>query len=258
MALIDSLVAPPKGEKEGSATAEMGGKPEPAAGLTVAGAGPDKQDAFKSLEEAVNKIDNNEMLKRALLTIIGTAKGDIDKVRQGVEEWYNSTMDRVAGWYKKRVQTIVFLMGFAAAIILNADTIAIFTSLCNDRPLRSAIVDAAKNYKGSASASEVENKRIKENVKELGGLGLPVGWGWASDCNPNGVSNPKAIPEFDGDKLAGSIGNWLSKLFGWFITGMAVSLGAPFWFDILNKIMVVRSTVKPHEKSQEEASQDRQ
>jgi hypothetical protein len=35
-------------------------------------------------------------------------------------------------------------------------------------------------------------------------------------------------------------------------------MGAPFWFDLLNKIMVVRSTVKPKEKSPEEASEDRQ
>ena len=42
------------------------------------------------------------------------------------------------------------------------------------------------------------------------------------------------------------------------LTAFAVTLGAPFWFDVLNKIMVVRSTVKPHEKSQEEGSEDRQ
>ena len=37
---------------------------------------------------------------------------------------------------------------------------------------------------------------------------------------------------------------------------MAIMLGAPFWFDVLNKIMIIRSTVKPHEKSPEEPSQD--
>jgi len=38
------------------------------------------------------------------------------------------------------------------------------------------------------------------------------------------------------------------------VTALAVSLGAPFWFDMLNKLIVVRSTVKPHEKSPEETS----
>jgi hypothetical protein len=46
-------------------------------------------------------------------------------------------------------------------------------------------------------------------------------------------------------------------LLGWLITACAISLGAPFWFDMLNKIMVVRSTIKPQEKSQPEASKDK-
>ena len=44
---------------------------------------------------------------------------------------------------------------------------------------------------------------------------------------------------------------WLETLTGWLITTLALSLGAPFWFDTLNKFMVVRSTVKPKEKSKD-------
>jgi hypothetical protein len=45
---------------------------------------------------------------------------------------------------------------------------------------------------------------------------------------------------------------------GWLVTAFAIMLGAPFWFDVLNKFMVIRSTIKPHEKSKEEASKDSQ
>ena len=41
---------------------------------------------------------------------------------------------------------------------------------------------------------------------------------------------------------------------GWLTTALAIMLGAPFWFDVLNKFMIVRSTVKPDEKSPAEAS----
>jgi hypothetical protein len=37
---------------------------------------------------------------------------------------------------------------------------------------------------------------------------------------------------------------------------LRISLGAPFWFDMLNKFIVVRSTVKPKEKSPEDPSKD--
>jgi len=41
------------------------------------------------------------------------------------------------------------------------------------------------------------------------------------------------------------------------VKALAAKLGAPFWFDVLNKFMVIRSTVKPCEASQEEGSEDR-
>ena len=212
------------------------------------------------LREAVNEIKGNERVKTALLSIIDAAGNDTTKAREGIENWYNSAMDRVSGWYKRRVQKIVFVLGFVLAIFMNADSIAIFTNLANDRPLREAIVAAAKNYKNPTSEASTSIDTLVNNVKSLDQLGLPIGWGWASILNHGKdiARNYKAIPKFDPDNFFNSLGVWFLKAFGWFITGMAVSLGAPFWFDILSKIMVIRSTVKPHEKSQEESSQDRQ
>ncbi|MBW8881886.1 MAG: hypothetical protein JF615_10850, partial [Asticcacaulis sp.] len=40
----------------------------------------------------------------------------------------------------------------------------------------------------------------------------------------------------------------LSLISGWVMTAFAVTLGAPFWFDILSKLMMVRSTMKPGAK----------
>ena len=51
-------------------------------------------------------------------------------------------------------------------------------------------------------------------------------------------------------------GHLQDHFFGWLLTALALSLGAPFWFDLLNKFIVVRSTVKPKEKSQEDKSKD--
>ena len=46
----------------------------------------------------------------------------------------------------------------------------------------------------------------------------------------------------------------LTVLAGWIVTALAISFGAPFWFDTLNRFMVVRSTVKPQEKSGNEGA----
>ncbi len=85
---------------------------------------------------------------------------------------------------------------------------------------------------------------METNLGKIQNLGLPIGW----DRN-----NPKLVPPLSSWE---DIGGWLLKIFGWLITAVAISLGAPFWFDLLNKFMVVRSTVKPREKSHEEGSKE--
>jgi hypothetical protein len=74
-------------------------------------------------------------------------------------------------------------------------------------------------------------------LQNVGALGLPLGWS---------ADDPRTMPSW-------GFMVWLSKVSGWLLTAVAISLGAPFWFDLLSKFMIVRSTVKPREKSPEEA-----
>jgi hypothetical protein len=187
--------------------------------------------------------------KKALLTLIDISANDANKVRENIENWYNSAMDRVSGGYKRRVQKILIVIGFLLAVAMNADTIAIFKSLINDPPLRNSLVAASAEYAKSApneGAGAVE--RVNENAKRLYDLRLPIGWDWndAKDTKNKDLALP---PD--------TLGKFL-KVLGWLMTALAISLGSSFWFDTLNKVMVIRSTVKPHEKSQEEVSEDRQ
>jgi hypothetical protein len=136
---------------------------------------------------------------------------------------------------------------------------------------------------------EAAQKKIKDIQKELNGLGLPIGWdcGWrdvpvASGNNPDSNANsnsgggtnanasvsPTHAPKTERKWKCENIEDnprgaphgflpWLLKLAGIFLTAMAVSQGAPFWFDLLNKFIVIRSTVKPREKSQPEGTKDK-
>ena len=187
----------------------------------------------------------------ALNTLIADAGQDFQKVKAGVEQWFNGAMDRVAGWYKRRSQTVGLIVGLAVAVVVNADTLEMIRTLSNDSAVRASLVAAAQGY---AEASRASSDRIQpgttappapdvaadvkrqsdSTIARLGGLGLPIGW-----------------------RRPGADDVW-SHLLGWLMTGFALSLGAPFWFDVLNKVMVVRATVKPHEKSLDEGSKDAQ
>jgi hypothetical protein len=175
-----------------------------------------------------------ENIKTAFAALEKNAAGDAKKLQESIEGWYNSAMDRVSGWYKRRSQSFILVMGLAIAFLVNADCIQIVQRLSSDTSLRQSVVAlaqaAAKDPQSNGKPVEV----IKDDIKTLDALGLPVGW---SDGKRPEVT--------------------LQHVLGWILTALAVSLGAPFWFDMLNKIMVVRSTVKPNEKSGKEGSKDK-
>jgi hypothetical protein len=117
--------------------------------------------------------------------------------------------------------------------------------------LRNSLVSAAQEYAKSNTneTSGSAEDRIDKNLKKLEMFNLPMGWDWPNSDNVVGGNSQLAIPP-------PRFLPWFLKAIGWIITGLAISLGAPFWFDTLNKIMIVRSTVKPHEKSPEEPPLD--
>lgn len=177
----------------------------------------------------------NPTVQRVVQLAIDSAHGNLDQARQNVEAWYDSAMDRVSGWYKRSTHWIIFGTALVIAIGVNIDTLAIADYLYRHDGVRSALVSTVEKNAGTAPEG------ASQALQQLEGLHLPIGWTSTSDQPP--------LP----------FGRWESirPFIGWLITAFAATLGAPFWFDVLNKIMVIRSTVKPHEKSGEEGSEDR-
>jgi hypothetical protein len=254
---------------------------------------------FKLLENAARDICGQygtagKVLK-PLLSLLDSAQGDIDKLKAGIEAWFNSGMDRVSGYYKYNTQRVLLGIGIVLAISLNADTINIIKQISRSDTLRQSLVAAAQkaprpsenasaqtqnaspsaNQAGGGNGQEqdagpnVTNQfnKVADDISAVKNLGLPVGWG---NCAfPTGwwpFVDAKAIPQTRRDCAVeqGAVPpsledraweGWFA-LGGWLLTAIGVSLGAPFWFDLLNKFMVVRSTIKPEEKSQQEASKD--
>lgn len=186
----------------------------------------------------------NPPVQRALLVAIDTAQGDLNRARANIEAWYDSVMDRVSGWYKRTTHWILFSIALVLAVGLNIDTLAIADYLYRQDAAREAIVALAADATNGDDAAA--GFTYREAAKQLQSLGLPIGWSetWQRGAGP--------------DLWYESIGGVAARVLGWLVTAFAATLGAPFWFDLLNKIMVIRSTVKPHEKSPEESSEDRQ
>src|ERR1700729_3805445 len=79
--------------------------------------------AFKDLyDDLKEKTGVKSQLKALGVTgAWGGPRGDLKKV----ETWFDSTMERVSGWYKRKSQIITVLIAILVAITLNANTILI-------------------------------------------------------------------------------------------------------------------------------------
>jgi hypothetical protein len=195
-------------------------------------------------------------VREALLTLVDAAGNDAAKVRENIENWFNSTTDRMAGWYKRRTQVITLVLGIGIAVVLNADTIIIVDALWHNSALRSSVASQAEQFadqaKSTSANPQSEGQQKVQAYRTLANVGLPIGWN-AQDA---AHTLPGSIFREGGRAVSWSLYQLDLHWLGWLITGLAISLGAPFWFDLLNKIIVVRSTVKPQEKSAVEPSKD--
>jgi hypothetical protein len=140
---------------------------------------------------------------------------------------------------------------------LNVDAITVTQRLVQDKALRQAVVAQAENIKEQPSGS------FTDLQGQFEAIGFPVGW--LTDQSSTLVPYPgpqmcTPVPKTSPVKFTCTItpGAVIKSALGWIATALAIMLGAPFWFDVLNKFMIVRSTIKPKEKSPDEASVDRQ
>ena len=177
-------------------------------------------------------------VRRALLHALDTAGGSLERARQNVEAWFDSGMDRVSGWYKRETQLILFVIAAVITVTVNANSLVIAEQLYRNGDTRRDVVAAAV-ARASAPLDAQRDSALTSAVNEIANLELPLGW-------------PIEV------KSSTRFTRPLGMAAGWLLTAFAITLGAPFWFDVLNKIMVIRATVKPHEKSREEGSEDRQ
>ena len=211
------------------------------------------------VRENVLNLENGPV-QRVLIGAIDTSGGNMERAVANLTVWFDSTMDRVSGAYKRATQKLLLAIGLALAVVLNVNTLAISHYLFRHDVERAALVARAEAVARDTSfvsgGSDVQYARARA---ALDSLRLPIGWEHMQLAGPWHTSLVRdasgAVREVRELRLWRTV---LEPIVGWLLTALAAMLGANFWFDLLNKVMVVRSTVKPHEKSREEDSEDRQ
>lgn len=192
------------------------------------------EGAIKKIRELAERATSGS-LASILRTTLASQGNSIQAVRLAIEKWFNDTMDRASGWYKRRTQCALLLLGLVMAYAANIDTIAVARWLWQGDAARHTVMNAASDYAQKnpappASATKDDSQpsealrsfstQVAALDQQITALQYPIGW---------------------------SKENWarfsvLQFLLGGLLTAIAISMGTTFWFDALQNLVKIRAT----------------
>jgi len=184
-------------------------------------------------------------VKKALLSLISGAQGRLDIAQKNIEVWFDDSMDRVTGWYKRWAQKWTIALAVILTILANADTLNIAHRLWTDPVVRSKVIEVAVEREKMQPAAVANGNQNATDASKPAGAGAPATPLTSDEDAALGRVLGWTRASFDASPLT-----WLQRILGWILTAIAVSLGSPFWFDTLNRFINIRNAGKPPDKSQ--------
>lgn len=230
---------------------------------------------LEDIRVAIAQLPASAPIRAVLTDLVQTADNDVDRFRQSFKDWYAQFENQVSSWYRQRTHYVLFGISLGLALAFNVDTLALVRTLSTDAPARAAIVDRALKVADDQDLANTEaqtwrdaqtalaaaqkaldalpadtdrtaaQKTVDSRAQELEqaqqryadalraemafaqGAGLPIGWTRA-----------------EASTLCQSVLAMFAKLIGLLLSALAISLGAPFWFNMLRQVASIRSVGK--------------
>lgn len=158
-----------------------------------------------SLESAIGAVQDPQ-LQRTLQALHAQAGADPARFQNAVAAWFEAAMERLSGVYKRRQLLVSFLVSLLLAILFNIDSIHLFQTLWQQPALAAQI--------GAMGATL--NADLLDQMWTM-----PIGW----QHFPPTLNAAFAL-----------------QVAGWLVTSSTTLFGAPFWFDVLQRAVNLRST----------------
>jgi hypothetical protein len=151
----------------------------------------------------------------------------LDRVRTSIEAWFDRAMDRASGKYKRKTLRYVAAIAILLTVFTGADSIGFVTRLYTDSALRAQLAAQASTVQGNQPPD------ISRAVQQLEPFATLFGY-----LDYPGVASS-------------TFAGWAAlKLTGELITVFAILQGAPFWFQLLTRLVNLRSSGPPPESPQ--------
>jgi hypothetical protein len=203
----------------------------------------------------------------AVRTIIGEVAGpdairDLKQLQAVIAGYFEDSMQRVSGWYRRHVQLVLLGLGLLLAALFNIDSLRLIQRLSQDAVVRDQLVSKVLSQSVDAygqSAPEQcgadgedcaagAERFIRGQSQLAASLDLPIGWDL--------VQWQELFKQRSAETTSDPFFKLLAKLLGLALTAIALSFGAPFWFDVLNRLISLRAAVKPPPVAKQEPGKE--
>jgi hypothetical protein len=210
-----------------------------------------REHGLPNLLEDIKKSSLPSKLKKDLIAITRKAMSRFEKTEdqlksldQEIQSWFNTSMEYASKFYRKKSVLISRILAVILVLILNIDTINIVDNLSKSEILSSTLENTAtefitSNSQGTACSDIEDEARFQtciSNVKNeitmaLDNIdNLPIGWNWSDPLQEQFTPL--------------NVSNVINAVVGWGISVFAISMGAPFWYKVLNDLINIRSNNK--------------
>lgn len=155
--------------------------------------------------------------------------------------WFDDAMHPVTEAYKAQTRGWLFALGLVLAVAANVDVLAIGQTLWDEPEAQSRIDAIAAVCDGAADVEEGECEPVRLSNELRSIRLLPLGWPCPADApaaeDAETGASVRTVDCAFTDRFSGV--GWLT-IVGWLLTAFGVMLGAPFWFDVVQRTLTAR------------------
>lgn len=173
-----------------------------------------------------------------------------------LEEWYDTVMQSFAERYVRSMKTCSLVISLVVVILLNADLFSIYRQISADEAKRNLIVQSSEEIKNSLRQQQTANsEQVNQTLDQ-----------WAkqsyADIEKNvslytalGFEGPQWILEIP--QRASKVGarGVIETIVGWALMTMLLSVGAPFWQDVLESLFGLKNLLRKKDQAEGSGNQ---
>lgn len=215
---------------------------------------PDVSDALDKFKKGVEKLNQSDV--RQYLQSFLIDADDIIKLKANIGQWYDDYMDRISGWFKWDMKKLSLYVAISITLVFNINSLEIIDTISKDDAIRQrmtlganmAVNNLAEATNDTAIKNDIKNIQIQIDTLSAFFLeyNLPFGWPSVDEIGLDKDKDIKLLSYFS------YIAN-IPRIIGWLITILAITLGAPFWFNVLNNLVNMRNAgIKPERTKEKE------